>query len=292
MKKVFVSILCILLLAGCSGPETETEDVPVYERKDLSSVTSIKGLDQAEIAIRTQAEEELLKQAGEVKTFYYDSADMEVTVVKAEAIDGALMKEPLALSYCAIDQELSYLELKNNGNGFEVDPLTTDRVALLKKNSSLTAGIDELLAELSAQDRLQLMKEVLRVRNGQPVDHFVSEVVPPEETKGTIRVGIENTSSFNWTDEEEPSFGSFVLNTEEEEEITCNGYDVQLAQYLANSLGYRLEVYMLDQEGLLEALNRSSIDVAFGDFTAAEATDTYDVTSSCLDVNYVILYKK
>ncbi len=291
MKKVFVLILSILLLAGCSGKETETEDIPVYERKDLSAVTSVKDLAQSEIAICTPMEEELLKQAGEVKTFYYDSTDIAVTVVKAEAIDGALMEEPVALSYCAIDPELSYVEFKNNLNGFTVDSSVTDRVALLKKNSSLTAEISEVLEDLSAQDRLQLMKEVLKVRNGQPLDHFVSDVVPPEDLKGTIRVGIENTSSFNWIDEEEASFGSLTFKTEEDE-MTCNGYDVQLAQYLANSLGYRLEVYLLDREGLFEALNRSSIDVALGDLTAAEADAGYDVTSSCFDVNYVILYKK
>mgnify|MGYP007056247342 CR=1 FL=1 len=143
MKRVLTGLLIVLLLAGCTADKTEETDS--YVRKDLSTAVSVADLQQTRIAVGTVFEEELLRQAEETEAFFYDSGDMEVTVVKAEVIDGALMKETDALYYCTIDQELAYQPLRNNENGFKVDETQTDRVLLLKKNSSLTAEADELI---------------------------------------------------------------------------------------------------------------------------------------------------
>ncbi|MBQ2583126.1 MAG: transporter substrate-binding domain-containing protein [Erysipelotrichaceae bacterium] len=293
MKKASVILLIVLLLAGCTKETDNAEETAVYVRKDLSAVTSLSGLKQTDIAIQTVYEEELLKQAEEVEAFFYDSTDMEVTVVKAEAIDGALMEETKALYYCTIDPELAYLPFRNNENGFSLDASTADRILLLKKNSSLTAEINEQIASVDEDTRLQLMKDVLKVCNGQPISRFALETEEPEEYSGTLKVGIEEGAApYCWKDEEEPSFGSHVYGTEKSVEQTCNGYDVRFAKYLADSLGYRLEIYIMDRQTLLDALDRSAIDVAFGSFTSAEADSKYSQSLSYFDTNYVILYKK
>ena len=294
MKKASVILLIVLLFTGCAKNNDDAEESVTYERKDLSVVTSIDGLSQSDIAIQTTEEEELLKQVEEVETFFYDSRDMEVTVVKAEAIDGALMDETTALQYCTIDPELAYLPFRNNDNGFTVDASVTDRVLLLKKNSSLTSEINEQITSVGEEERLQLMKDVLRVLNGLSLNRFSLESEEPEEYSGTLKVGIEDGSDpYCRKDEEEASFGSLAYGSESSEEQTCNGYDVHFAKYLADSLGYRLEIYLFDRESLLDALDRSAIDVAFGNFTSAEADSSkYDLSQSYYDTNYVILYKK
>ena len=294
MKKLFVFIFIVLLLAGCTRESADPQDEVTYKRKDLSDVTAISGLQGSDIAIRTIEEEELLKQVGEVETFFYDSNDMEVTVVKAEAIDGALMDETTALYYCTIDPELAYLAFRNNENGFQVDASMLDRVLLLKKNSSLLEEIDEQISSVGSDDRLQLMKDVLKVYNGLTIARFSLEKEEPEEFSGTLRVGIEDSSDlYCWKEEEEQSFGSLQYGSESAVIQTCNGYDVRFAKYLADSLGYSLEIYVMDRETLLEALDRSAIDVAFGNFRSAETdAQKYDMTSSIYDLNYVILYKR
>ena len=115
-----------------------------------------------------------------------------------------------------------------------------------------------------------------------------------EETKNVLVVGMECASEpFNWTDVDEPSSGSVVIAKGDGAGEYCNGLDVQVAKYVANKLGKELEVYALEWDSLLPALDSGAIDCVIGNMSPREDRKVnYDFTSSYYDVNYVVLVKK
>ncbi|OYQ65244.1 ABC transporter substrate-binding protein/permease [Aerococcus sp. 1KP-2016] len=76
---------------------------------------------------------------------------------------------------------------------------------------------------------------------------------------GVLRVGMEaNYAPFNWSQTTNADGAVPILNSEGE---FANGYDVQIAKRLADTLGLELEVVKLEWDGLPPALESGMIDV-------------------------------
>lgn len=116
----------------------------------------------------------------------------------------------------------------------------------------------------------------------------------PQEDENVLVVGMECASEpFNWTDVDGASSGSVVIAKGEGAGEYCNGLDVQVAKYVANKLGKQLQVYALDWDSLLPALDSGAIDCVIGNMSPREDRKVnYDFTSSYYDVNYVVLIRK
>ena len=116
----------------------------------------------------------------------------------------------------------------------------------------------------------------------------------PQEDENVLVVGMECASEpFNWTDVDGASSGSVVIAKGEGAGEYCNGLDVQVAKYVANKLGKQLQVYALDWDSLLPALDSGAIDCVIGNMSPREDRKVnYDFTSSYYDVNYVVLVRK
>ena len=73
----------------------------------------------------------------------------------------------------------------------------------------------------------------------------------------------------------------------------ANGYDVQIAQYVANKLGMKLEIYSIEWDGLLPALESGTVDaIIAGMSPTAEREEQIDFTNVYYSSNLVIIYKK
>lgn len=78
------------------------------------------------------------------------------------------------------------------------------------------------------------------------------------ESPGVLRVGMEaNYAPFNWTQTSADNGAIEISNAEGQ---FANGYDLQIAKRLADSLGLKLEIVKLDWDGLPPALESGKID--------------------------------
>ena len=292
MKKLLVILLALLTLCACGSSEnTDTADETGI---DMASATCVADLKGAKIAVQTDLHEELAQQIEDVEYTFYDDFDMEATAVKSGVVDGAIMDEPAAISYCQKDDSFGYIALKNNDNGFTVAEADYANAAAFKKGNELRDEVEEIISSIPMETYYALMEELLKVSAGETVEHFSLECEAPETTEGVLIVGMECASEpFNWTDVDGASSGSVTIALGEGAGEPCNGLDVQVAKYVANKLGRELQVYALEWDSLLPALDSGAIDCVIGNMSPREDRKVnYDFTSSYYDVNYVVLYKK
>ena len=86
--------------------------------------------------------------------------------------------------------------------------------------------------------------------------------------KGVLRVGLECAyAPFNWTE---------VAKTDTNVPIKgkvssyAEGYDIMVARRIAEELGYQLEIYKYEFDGLIMALNNGSIDLIIAGMSPTE----------------------
>ena len=149
----------------------------VLIKKDSSLVnaTSIEDLKGANIAVQTDLHEDLAKQIEDVKYSFYDNFDMEATAVKSGVVDGAIMDGPAAITYTFKDDEFTYIDLKNNSNGFAVSEADYANAAAFKKGNPLKDEVEAIIGSISMDTYSALMEEILLVNNGNTIDKFSLE---------------------------------------------------------------------------------------------------------------------
>ena len=97
-----------------------------------------------------------------------------------------------------------------------------------------------------------------------------------EETK-VLRVGMECAyAPYNWAQADD-SNGAVPISGSSE---YAYGYDVMMAKYLAEKMGYELEIYQIDWDSLPVALQSDKIDcVIAGQSITSERLETVDFTT-------------
>ena len=83
-----------------------------------------------------------------------------IVAVSSGAVDGYVSERPGAESAVATNPNLTFIAFEA-GNGFEADPADTTIAVGVAKGSELTAKINEALATISAEERVQIMGEAL-----------------------------------------------------------------------------------------------------------------------------------
>ena len=286
MKKLLAVLLavCLLCLAGCGG--TENNKTSIADAKSLADLSGAKIAAQS----GTFHEDALAQINGAVTSTYPDFTDL-LVALKSGAIDGYVAEEPTAYSVCASDDTLSYLALKNNDTGFTATAADVGIAVALKTGSELRDQINAVLATITEEQKATLMQQIVDVTAGKSVDKFVLESEAPANPVGTLKVGMECAyEPFNWTDVE-PSYGSVAISSEGGG--YANGYDVQIAQYVANKLGMKLEVYAIEWDSLIPAVQSGAVDaVIAGMSPTAEREEEVDFTNTYYESNLVIIIKK
>ena len=83
-----------------------------------------------------------------------------IVAVSSGSVDGYVSERPGAESAVATNPDLTYVVFED-GKGFEADPSDTTIAVGVKKDSELTAKINEALATISAEERVQIMGDAL-----------------------------------------------------------------------------------------------------------------------------------
>ena len=109
--------------------------------------------------------------------------------------------------------------------------------------------------------------------------------------KGVLRVGLECAyPPFNWTE-----------NVKTETNVPINGkvsaysegYDVMIARMIAEDLGYELEIYQYEFDGLIMALNNGAIDLIIAGMSPTEKRkESINFSDAYYRSEHVILVQK
>lgn len=287
---LMAAVMCLCLFSGCGSGNGGNDSAA-----DLTKAASIADLAGRKIAAQAGTfHADALSQIENVQSSTYpEFADL-LTALKSGAIDGYVAEEPTAFSVCQSDDSLTYIPLKNNDTGFTATAADVGIAIGLKKGSELTARINEVLATITDEQRAELMEQIVTLSSGGEVSEFAVSCPAPETTNGVLRVGMECAyEPYNWTDMDGTSLGAVPISGEGKDGLYANGYDVQIAQYVANKLGMKLEIYSIEWDSLIPALESGAIDaIAAGMSPTAERTQQIDFTDTYYESNLVVIIRK
>ena len=187
------------------------------------------------------------------------------------------------------DVEFSYVHLQNNVNGFVTDDGDTAIAIGLKKGSSLKAGIDSYLNTLTTDYWTELMGQMVAIRNDANASYTYVAPSPVGDNSGvTFKVGMECAyDPFNWTQNSDANGAYPIANVSGK---YANGYDVQIARQVADSLGMTLEIYQYEWDALLPAVNSGAITgIVAGMSPTAERLEEIDFSANYYQSNLVVI---
>lgn len=285
MLAIVLTLVMVLSLCACGAGSNV----------DVSAAKSIADLKGAKIAAQEGTfHADAMKQIEDVQSSTLPDFPNLLVALKAGTIDGYIAEEPTAIEACLSDDTLAYLPLVNNDTGFAATDADVGIAVGLKTGSELREQINAILAEISTETRSELMNQMVQLSAGKEVTSLALTSEAPAEPVGTLKVGMEcGYAPFNWTDMGEASIGAVPISGEGKESMYANGYDVQIAQYVANKLGMKLEIYAIEWDSLLPAVQSGTVDaIVAGMSPTAEREEQIDFTNVYYSSNLVIIYKK
>lgn len=285
-------MFCVACFTGCGSSNNGGSDTASVDVRNAKAIADLKGAKIAAQAGTFHAD--ALSQITDVQSSTYpEFADL-LTALKSGAIDGYIAEEPTALSVCGSNDELTYLPFKNNDTGFTATAADVGIAIGLKKGNALRDQINTVLAEITEEQRSQLMEQIVTLASGGTVTEFAVHCDAPATTTGTLKIGMECAyEPYNWTDTDGSSFGAVPISSEGQQGLYANGYDVQIAQYVANRLGLKLEIYAMEWDSLIPAVNSGAIDaIVAGMSPTAERAQEIDFTDTYYESNLVVIIRK
>ena len=289
MKRIIATLMTLVLiisaLASCGA----------RDKVDLSSAKNLGDLKGATIAAQagTFHLDALNTLAGDVTVKEYPDFTQLLVALNSGAIDGYVAEEPTALSVIASDSTLDYIHLVNNDTGFTATDADTGIAVAFKTGSAYVAQVNPILAGISASTRSALMAQIVTM--SADTDAALSEalVLSSSNTStanGTLKIAMECAyEPFNWSQTTDVN-GAVPISGSD---LYANGYDVQIAKYIAAELGMALEIYAVEWDSLIAGLDAGTYDgIIAGMSPTADREENVDFTECYYNSNLVIIYKK
>ena len=295
MRRIVSILLAVMFCVACFTGCGSSNDNGGTASVDVRNAKSIADLAGAKIAAQTGTfHADALEQIPNVQASTYPEFSDLLTALKSGAIDGYIAEEPTALAVCPTDNNLTYLPFKNNDTGFTATAADVGIAIGLKKGNTLRDQINTVLAEITDEQRSELMEQIVTLASGGTVTEFAVHCDAPATTTGTLKIGMECAyEPYNWTDTEGTSLGAVPISSEGQSGLYANGYDVQIAQYVANRLGLKLEIYAMEWDSLIPAVNSGAIDaIVAGMSPTAERSEQLDFTDTYYESNLVVIIRK
>lgn len=285
-----LAVICILFttfaLVSCGG--NERQHVDISGAKDLS------GLAGATIAAQSGTFHlDALKTVDNVTVKEYEDFSKLLVALKSGAIDGYVAEEPTALAVTASDPTLAYLHLVNNSTGFTATDADTGIAVAFKTGSEMVASVNSIIAGISTATRTTLMAQIVTMSANTDAALSGDLALVSSNTNtsnGTLKIAMEcNYAPFNWTQMTDVNGAVKIQGSS----MYANGYDVQIAKYIAAELGMALEIYAVEWDSLIPGLQAGTYDgIIAGMSPTAEREEQVDFTDCYYNSNLVIIYKK
>lgn len=284
-----LAVICILFTAFTFSACVE-ERTPV----DISGAKDLSGLAGATIAAQTGTFHlDALNTLNNVTVKEYKDFSKLLVALKSGAIDGYVAEEPTALSVIASDSTLAYLPLVNNVTGFTATDADTGIAVAFKTGSDMVAKVNPIIAGIDAATRSALMAQIVTMSSDTSValgEDIVLSSSNTNTSNGTLRIAMEcNYAPFNWTQTTDVNGAVRISGSS----LYANGYDVQVAKYIAAELGMALEIYAVEWDSLIPGLQAGTFDgIIAGMSPTSEREEQVDFTDCYYNSNLVIIYKK
>ena len=291
MKRIVALALAFVLLTAALA------SCGTREKVDLSKMTSLTEINGSGAIIAAQSGTFHLtalqeQMTGVEKKEYKDFTTL-LTALTSGAIDGYIAEEPTAVDACAQNSSLGYIKLKNNDTGFTVTGDDNGIAIGLKKGSELTEQINAILAEkIPSSVQTALMEQIFTICVNPESEQNLTLALQSANTdtsNGTLRVSMECAyNPFNWTQTNDAN-GAVQYG----ENLYANGYDVQIAKFIAAELGMKLEIVQYEFDSMVNAVKSGNVDaIIAGMSPTAERLQEIDFTTCYYKSELVIIYKK
>lgn len=284
-----VLALCLLLTLTACGTKAQ--------HTDLSGLTSLTELNNSGAKIAAQSNtfhlEALKSQVNGITVSDLEDFTLLLTALNAGAIDGYVAEEPTAWAVCAKNNALSYIPLKNNTTGFAASDADVGIAVGLKKGSALTSQINAVVAGIPESVRADLMRQMVSLGDA-PVKNAQTEICLKSQNtsteNGVLKIAMEcNYQPYNWTQITNANGAVKIANTEG----YANGYDVQVAAYIAAELGMALEIYAYKWDSLIPAVQSGKVDgIIAGMSPTAQRQEELDFSDCYWKSDLVIVIRK
>lgn len=150
----------------------------------------------------------------------------------------ALALSCVSLASCSEPTELTIVRLDQGFLGQYADELSVS-IGLAKGQDDLKTSINQALSELSQEQRNQMMLDAMGRAEVERGENTGITTAPNDPNKPDLVVGMEcNYAPFNWTQ----TFSSEHSWPIEGSQYYADGYDVAIAKYIAESIGYDLVI--------------------------------------------------
>ena len=290
LQRTLAALSAAVLLAGAALLSACSQTSKV----DLSAAKTIADLKGAKISAQSGTfHENARQQIEDVQGSLYEDFDSMLIALKSGAIDGYIAEEPTALDVCGKNQDLAYIPLKNNDTGFTATDADTAIAVGCKKGSELVERMNGVLSGITDEQKSALMEQIIAANNGESISSYAVSNEPTGGDGGTLKVAMECAyAPYNWTQQTDAN-GAVAISSEGSAGLYANGYDVQIAKYIANALGMKLEIYAEKWESLVSGVQAGTYDaIIAGMSPTSERAEQIDFTIPYYVSNLVVIYKK
>ena len=290
LQRTLAALSAAVLLAGAALLSACSQTSKV----DLSAAKTIADLKGAKISAQSGTfHENARQQIEDVQGSLYEDFDSMLIALKSGAIDGYIAEEPTALDVCGKNQDLAYIPLKNNDTGFTATDADTAIAVGCKKGSELVERMNGVLSGITDEQKSALMEQIIAANNGESITSYAVSNEPTGGDGDTLKVAMECAyAPYNWTQQTDAN-GAVAISSEGSAGLYANGYDVQIAKYIANALGMKLEIYAEKWESLVSGVQAGTYDaIIAGMSPTSERAEQIDFTLPYYVSNLVVIYKK
>ena len=290
MKRLIAIVLTLVMalgmLASCGGREAV----------DVSGFTKLSDFNGTGAIIGAQSgtfHYDALDQMTGIEKKMFEDFNVMLTALNAGTIDGYVAEEPTAFSVIAQNDGLGYLPLVNNSTGFTATDADTGIAVAFKTGSDMVTPVNAILANVTTAERSKLMEQAVAISADPDTAYSETFAIATDSTdtsNGVLRIAMECAyEPFNWTQTTNANGAVQIKGTN----LYANGYDVQIAKYIAAELGMSLEVYKVEWDSLIAGLDAGTYDgIIAGMSPTAEREEKVDFTDCYYNSNLVIIYKK
>lgn len=291
MKKIF-SILLILMIMVLPLVSCGERD-----KADISEAESLADLSGSTIAAQTGTFhlDALREQTEGVTVLEYPDFSELLIALQSQTIDGYVAEEPTAFDIISKKEGLDYLPFVNNVNGFTASDSDTGIAVAYRTGSPLVEQTNVIIDRIPQATRSDLMEQMVRI-SGNPDASLGEDIVlqstKTDTSKGTLKIAMECAyAPFNWSQTTDANGAVRIANSPAE--LYVNGYDVQIAKYIAAELGYELEIYEAEWDSLIVGVQAGTFDgIIAGMSPTAEREVEVDFTHCYYNSNLVIIILK
>ena len=290
MKRTFALILAVVMMltafTSCGSKR---------EKFDMTTVNTLADLNGATIAAQsgTFHLDALTTQTSGVNVKEYADFTKLLVALNSGAIDGYVAEEPTAYAVIAQNPSLAYIPLKNNSTGFTATDADTGIAVAFQNGSPFVADVNIVLNTIDAATREALMQQIVKM-SANPDQSIGEELALKSSSTAssniTLKIAMECAyAPFNWSQTTDANGAVKIANGD----LYANGYDVQIAKYIAAELGVNLEIYAVDWESLISGVQAGTYDgIIAGMSPTAQREEQVDFTDCYYNSNLVIIYKK